>query len=439
MMKEIVQDRLNKMEDLQQRRLLKNLMTGVFLNLVEYQEQMVSGLERRVFEEIGEMDDRHDVYVTMCHRSDFDPIHEYLYPMLPEDVEPTWIDLGGRMAALQEGQGGRLFRLFLELETEQIREIIQLGTEFEGEIVTNEGQYPIRVTLQPCLDYIQEIEKLYDVFQKNGLAWKSLHHPYAYKFVDVMLVGWKEAMPSEAEEIVEISLDLGAYGAYQRPELIPLWNIEKLARKNSGFPVPAVDRVNYEHVLSLKNTGTEHGYLVDGEEANIRYIKRTEDELTIVSPQEKSGIWHLWKITRPVTAVLHKSQYPLVSNRRQDSFLGRYTANQGQIIRSQGEIRRIIHSFDCAQGIELDDIEILQRHYPLAAHAESSTACTYPLNTFINDQIRMEKYKPVMRLQFRLASQIASGEQFILDDLLSFLVAEVQMVFPEYVCEGEWT
>ena len=49
-MKDIIRDRLNKMEDLEQRSMLKNLMTGVFLNLVEYQETLNKQIEQRVFD-----------------------------------------------------------------------------------------------------------------------------------------------------------------------------------------------------------------------------------------------------------------------------------------------------------------------------------------------------------------------------------------------------
>ncbi|MBE0341235.1 normocyte-binding protein, partial [Paenibacillus sp. 28ISP30-2] len=59
-MKELVQDRLSKMDDLEQRRLLKNMMAGVFMNLVEYQEEMTRQLERRVFEEIENTEEKFD-------------------------------------------------------------------------------------------------------------------------------------------------------------------------------------------------------------------------------------------------------------------------------------------------------------------------------------------------------------------------------------------
>lgn len=45
-----------------------------------------------------------------------------------------------------------------------------------------------------------------------------------------------------------------------------------------------------------------------------------------------------------------------------------------------------------------------------------------------------------MRLAFRRGSEdvLPVAPAYILSDLMSFLVSEVQMYFPEYKCEGEW-
>lgn len=88
--------------------------------------------------------------------------------------------------------------------------------------------------------------------------------------------------------VKQISIQLEELEPYKHMNLVPIWNIQRMEMKIGGFPVPAADRVNYEHVLPLRRTGTEHGYLVDGEEANIRYIKRSEEEITVVSPLDKS-------------------------------------------------------------------------------------------------------------------------------------------------------
>ncbi|MGG1618955.1 normocyte-binding protein [Paenibacillus sp. NRS-1782] len=438
-MKELVQDRLSKMEDLEQRRLLKNMMAGVFMNLVEYQEEMTRQLERRVFEEIENTEEKFDVYVSLTSREDYDPIHEFLYPVLPSDTKDKVMDISRVAEVVREGGALPLFTLFLEMETEQITALVRSKRVFGGTLVTETGSYPIRFRLEHNRSYILEIEKLYLMFMQNGMPWKTINHPYAYKFVDCVLVGG-EGEPDADEEIHEITISLEEFDGFKKVDVFPLWNIERLSLKNSGFPIPAIDHVNYEHVLPLSKTGPEHGYLIDGAEGDIRYIKRTEEELTIVTPRDKSGEWNVLKVTKPVLTRLSRQTYPVLSNRRQDSFLGRYAGKQAVIVRAKAEITRIVHSFEAAQGLELERVDIWGGTGRNDVSKLLSKTQTYPLNPFVSDNVRTEEGKQIMRLGFRHASADASPTfpAYILSDLMSFLVSEVQMYFPEYKCEGEW-
>ncbi|EHS56367.1 hypothetical protein [Paenibacillus sp. Aloe-11] len=438
-MKELVQDRLSKMDDLEQRRLLKNMMAGVFMNLVEYQEEMTRQLERRVFEEIENTEEKFDVYVSLTSREDYDPIHEFLYPVLPSDTEDKKVDISRVAEVVREGGAMPLFTLFLEMETERIAALVHSKRIFAGMLVTETGNYPIRFRLEHNRSYILEIEKLYHMFLQNGMPWKTINHPYAHKFVDCVLIGG-DGEPAAHEEIHEITISLEEFDAFKKGDVFPLWNIERLSLKNSGFPIPAMDRVNFEHVLPLRKTGPEHGYLIDGAEGDIRYIKRTEEELTIVTPRDKSGEWNVLKVTKPVTTRLSRQTYPVLSNRRQDSFLGRYAGKQAVIVRAKAEITRIVNSFEAAQGLELERVDIWGGTGRNDISNLVSKTQTYPLNPFVSDNVRTVEGKQIMRLGFRRGSEEAApaSPAYMLSDLMSFLVSEVQMYFPEYKCEGEW-
>ncbi|MEK3734051.1 MULTISPECIES: normocyte-binding protein [Paenibacillus] len=430
-MKELVQERLGKMNDLEQRQLLKNLMTGVFLNLVDYQEEMIRKLEQRVFDELEDPGSRYDIYGAVCSLEDYDPIHEYLFPMLPSDVNRSMVDMSQVAEVIREGGEMKLFGLFLEMDTADILKLAASGRKFHGQLVTDAGSYRIDVTLRASDTYIKEIEKLYHVFLDNGVPWRTVNHPYIRKFVDCVLTGGEED-PQPHEEIREITVSLEEYESVRRQDLIPLWNIERLSLKNSGFPVPAIDRINYEHVLSLRKTGAEHGYLVrPGEEMEIRYIKRSEQELTIVTPREKAAVWEVLKVTRPMELRLGRQMYKLVSNTRRDSFAGRYAHKQGMAVRAKAEIARIVSTMEAGEGLELETVDIVPA-------SQAAAGFTYPLNSFVSDHVRREEDKLVMRLGFRRTEQRGAGPSFIDGDLISFLVSEVQMYFPEYRCVGVW-
>ncbi|AWB43677.1 normocyte-binding protein [Paenibacillus sp. CAA11] len=429
-MKDIVLDRLNKMEDLQQRRILRSLMTSVFLNLTEYQEELNRKVEERVFGEVVEQDGQYDIYGTICHRDERDPLHEYLFPMLPEDGEPEQIDLNQISLALAEGVEARLFTIYLECSHLQIRSLLQSGRTFTGQLVTQRRRYEIRVRLQQNRDYIDEIDKLYPLFLKNGQPWKTVNHPYVYKFVDVILTGCDQELDAEEEEITEVTIQLEEFEKFKRTGLIPLWNIQRLELKTGGFPVPAADRVNFEHVLPLRKLGLEHGYLVEGDEDTIRYIKRTAEEITVVSPREKSDTWRVLRVVEPTSTFISKPTYALMTNRQKSDFVGNYGRKHApRVVRSKGEVLQLIHSFEAASLLEFIDLSIAE-HPPLEP-------LTYELNHFLTDDIRSNSAQQVMRLIFS-DQKLPSELRYMAEDLMSFLVSQVQLLFPEYRCEGEW-
>ena len=54
------------------------------------------------------------------------------------------------------------------------------------------------------------------------------------------------------------------------------------------------------------------------------------------------------------------------------------------------------------------------------------------MNSFIIDEIRDHAYKKCLLLKFR-----GRGDhEFLFRDVMSFLVSEVQLLYPEYACEG---
>ncbi|WP_460014264.1 normocyte-binding protein [Lysinibacillus sp. CTST325] len=423
-MKELMIERLRKIEDLEQRQLLKDIVSGVFVNLIDYQDEMNKRLEERIFNEMDDVENRFDIYVTLSSKEDVDPIHECLFPMRLADLESKSINIKKMLEAFKNNESVELFTLFLECDSMQIQQLLAEHRLFSGKLVTTEGQVEIKVSLTQNTDYLQEINKLYPLFQINGLPWKTINHPFVYKFFNINLVDCPPL--NEDAEITEVIVDLEEYEQEKRLNMVPLWNIERHEVKNVGFPIPAIDKVNYEHVLSIRKIGNEHGYLVEADEDNVRYVKRSDNELTIVSPRDKSGVWQLIKIAKMEDEKIGKLNYELVSNRRIEHFIhkfaNKYTAN----VKTKGEITRMINSFEAADSFELVDVEIVD--------AYSGTSFTHSANTFLTEMIGEDNHKKTMLLKFKANEE----RNFIANDILSFLVSEVQRHFFEYECVGVW-
>ncbi|TQR39902.1 normocyte-binding protein [Lysinibacillus sphaericus] len=423
-MKELMIERLRKIEDLEQRQLLKDIVSGVFVNLIDYQDDMNNRLEERIFNEMDDVEDRFDIYVTLSSKEDVDPIHKCLFPMRPVDLESKSINIKKILEAFKNKESAELFTLFLKCDSMQIQQLLAEQRLFSGKLVTTEGQVEIKVSLTQNTDYLQEMNKLYPLFQINGLPWKTINHPFIYKFFNVNL---EDCPPlNEDAEITEIIVDLEEYEDKKRLNMVPLWNIERHEVKNVGFPIPAIDKVNYEHVLSIRKIGNEHGYLVETDEDNVRYVKRSDNELTIVSPRDKSGVWQLIKIAKMEDEKIGKLHYELVSNRRIEHFIHKFANKYTATVKTKGEITRMINSFEAANSFELVDIEIVD--------AYSGTSFTHSANTFLTEMIGENNHKKTMLLKFKANEE----RNFIANDILSFLVSEVQRHFFEYECVGVW-
>lgn len=417
-------ERLRKIEDLEQRQLLKDIVSGVFVNLIDYQDEMNRKLEERVFNEIEDVENRFDIYVTLSSKEDVDPIHQCLFPMRPADLETKGIDTAKLLQSLKNKEQAVLCTLFLECDSIQIQQLLVEKRRFNGTLVTTEGQVEIKVSLSRNSDYLQEIDKLYPIFQINGLPWKTINHPYAYKFLDVNLVDCPPL--NEDTEIIDMIVDLEEYESKKRLDMVPLWNIERHEVKNVGFPIPAIDKINYEHVLSIRKIGNEHGYLVEADEENVRYVKRSDNELTIVSPQDKSGVWQLIKIAKMEDEKIGKLHYELVSNRRIEHFMHKFASKYTANVKTKGEITRMINSFEAAVSVELVDVDIVDSF--------SRAGFTHSANPFLTEMIGENSHKKTMLLKFKAKAK----KDFIANDILSFLVSEVQRHFFEYKCVGVW-
>lgn len=422
-MKDIIIDKLSKMEDLEQRKILKDIISGVFLNLIDYQESFNKNLEERVFSEIEDKEKRYDVYVTVNNIDNIDPVDDFLYPIISTDLEEKKNDAGKIYEKLIKNEEVCLYTVFMNCDYLKIKEIMRSKKKYTGEIITDNQKYKIKVKLEQNKSYINEIENLYEIFQKNSFCWKTINNPYANKFFDVIITDC-EALENEENEIKEINIDFEEIEEYKMTDVIPLWNVKRMSVKSDGFPMPALDRVNFEHLISLKKLGLDNGYLVDENEGLVKYVMRTSDSLTIVSPEEKASSWNILKISGQGKEQERKLQFELVSNSRKKSFINKFAQKNSQAIRTKGEIARIVNSFEVSKYFELTEIEIID--------SKPKRGTTYDMNYFIIDDIRVAKDKKVMNLKFK-----ANKDSIIIYDLLSFIISEIQMYFPEYQCEGE--
>ena len=192
-----------------------------------------------------------------------------------------------------------------------------------------------------------------------------------------------------------------------------------------GFPVPCEDHKSYEHTISIREYGNEHVYLID-DTAHIHSIRQVENKLIIMGEEAEARKWQVYMIKNGSNRRFERFTYPLMTNRRKDDFLERFSFRQGKRVRTEGELVRFIQGYGMEEYVSYEGFEILDR--------ESSVELseTYSMNSFILDEIREDEYKKRLVLRFRKKSTM----DFLLRDIVSFLVSEVQLMYGEYMCEG---
>lgn len=116
--------------------------------------------------------------------------------------------------------------------------------------------------------------------------------------------------------------------------------------------------------------------------------------------------------------------YPVMENLRKDGFAERFNRKNGQKVKTKGELERFIRGFELEGYIEYQDCRLEDE----GGEPEE----TYSMNFFMKDEIRAQKGRRRLLLFFKAKGK----ETWMLRDIASFIVSEVQELYPEYQCEG---
>ena len=421
-MKEHFLEELNAIGDLEQRKLLKNIVVGCFSGIIDYQETANRELMERVFNEVEDRESRYEIYMTVCPQQEVDPIDEFLFPVFAEDLDEVQYDMEEIATKLAQDEEVKLFNIFMKCDYPEVKKLVDFPHTYRGTLRTNLDEYEIKVCLKPDRRYLQEIVRLYHLFHKNGVCWKTVNLAYANRFFDVYLIQCDRELNSK-EEIKEITFDLAEYEEYKMTGMVLLWNIQRVSARSNGFPVAATDRVNYKHAISITKLGEDNGYLVDEKTDRFHYLTRSQSEIAVVCPEERATNWNLLKITRPSSTQERAYLFHPVSNGHKSSFINNYAQRHPVAIRTKAEIFRILSAFEVSRDYKLEAIEL--------SPCQETECFTYDMNFFISDDIRLASDKKIMTLKFK-----ALNDSFLRYDMVSFLVSVVQMFFPEYECQG---
>lgn len=422
-MEEMIKKEISQISSLKERVVFKDVVERLFLALYETNQEMYRELESRIMDDLAFDLNRYQITVGIVERAYWDPSHHLLSPIRDGDTAIPAYELSEIALQLKEEGRSLVKTYFMESDHLEIQNLLA-REKIAGKIYTDTGEYPAEFTVCRNERYLREICRLYEVFVSNGVPWQTVNAPYLYKFVDIYLVKLPEEM-KQAQTILKIEPDLEEFVQWTHEDYLPIWNIRKMKMDSVGFPVPCEDHKSYEHTISIREYGNEHVYLID-DTTHIHSVRQIENKLVIMGEEPEARKWQVYMIKNGAIRRFERFTYPLMTNLRKDDFLERFGSRQGQRVRTEGELVRFIQGYGMEEYVSYEGFEILDRENS-AEFPE-----TYSMNSFILDEIREDTYKKRLVLRFRKKSTL----EFLLRDIVSFLVSEVQLMYGEYMCEG---
>lgn len=424
-MKEMIRCELQSISSLEDRVALKELMERVFLPLYDTNLEMYRELERRIREELAYDVNRYLIRTGIVEQRYVDLTHHLMAPMDNGDLEENSYRMDELLEALQTEGEYPLMTVMLQCDFLELKGLWKKDPEFIGTIETENPKrtWKIKVKLRKNTRYLEKTAELYRLFIKNGIPWQTINAPYLYKMADVVLADAEEGLTGK-EKIKKIEIQFGQCSSFIRYHMVPLWNVRRLLLDSVGFPVPCEDHQNYEHIISVQEYGTGHAYLADDDQELGSVVQR-ENKLFIVSRAGEAKKWSIYTIRNGTESRIDYEAYPVMKNHRAESFSEGFRRRWNLDIKTRAELARFIRGFGMEDFVRYQDCEVLDRY--------EEEPETYSMNPFVEDEIRDTSAQKKLVLYFKPGAR----EAWLQRDAASFLVSEVQRLYPEYECGGK--
>lgn len=419
--KEMIRREIQSISVLEERIAFKDMMEGVFLSLYEKNEEMYKALETRVMDDLAYDINRYRICTGLVEKMYLDVSHHLLTAVCEEDMKPTTCSIVEIREAIEKDGKACLSTILLKGDAVEIQNLLKKEYAFSG-ILKVDKEYQVSVRMEPCTRYLKKMEKLYHLFMKNGIPWQTINAPYFFKMMDLVVYDIPNEIPN-SEMIKGFRVDFEEYSSMVFYDVIPLWNVWKLTLEGTGFPIPCGDYENFEYAISVQEYGPQNVYLME-DKAGIQSVRQNRNKLLITGQAGLKRKWDVYMVKCGEKSRIDQYTYPIMENIRKDGFAERFQKKHGQRVKTKGELERFVRGFGLEEYVEYQGCRLE------AENGEQRE--TYSMNFFIKDEIREQKGRKNLVLFFKAKG----NENWLLRDIASFIVSEVQEFYPEYQCVG---
>jgi hypothetical protein len=422
-METYINKRMLEITSLKDRRLFKEITEKLLLEINDYNQKAYQTLEQRILNEHKSQQNDFAIYLTLTDLKHYDATDTFMYPMAAEDVKQNDYDNAEIRKALEHNENIKLLTVFIQTTVTNIHKLMNTNRFFQGVIRTQKAEYKGTFQISRNERYLELVKNLYYIFGVNYQPWMTVCEAYIAKMFDVFLCSAPQI--PEKDEILEVSIDFEEFNDSVYYNMIPLWNLEKKLEKTSTYPEACIDKVNYEHRIFSHRLKEECEYLIMNTDIEITNIRRLNGDLLITCPLDNPCEWSLYQVNKRNGKEYYL--YPMLSNQSKESFAGSLTEMFRRSIKTKAELARLMEAFSYDNYVIFKEFEILE------TAPEELNTCNYNMDGFILDEIRIGRSRQTLVLYFAAVEQ----GHYLNEDIMSFLVTQVQKIFPEYLCIGE--
>lgn len=413
--KQIIKNDVNQLNE-DEIDIFKKSIESMFHNLIDSVNNKHQEIEKSIENSYKNLKKSLYFSSTLIQMNELKYYGNQFYPILPEKDKYSYENI---LVSIKNNESVSIGKLYFE---KNYLENIDEKNFYFGTITTDTENYEVKIRLKKFEGYKNEVRNLYIYSQNNFISWTTPNMPFLNSFFEIEAVEFPEGLITE-ERIVDISFNLEEHEDQYVSNLCPVWSIKKEEKIGSNDPILISNEVfRYKTGLSEDDTVIfiNNNYKIYG----LDYDSGNNLEITIDKSEIKGFSYYL--IKRISSQINNVNAYPIWNNEKTSGFLDSFGSFYNKRIRSYGEIRRIISTMTFAKDYVLKEIYINSRK------EYQNKILTYEVNEWIKQDIRDEEKKDLMVLVFQ--NDLSDSFAY---DILSFIVSEIQLLFPEYRCIGE--
>ena len=409
---EIIEIELKNLS-LEERRIFREDSLKTFYELLEKTKQNMNSFENHILESIGKDSDDVNIETFLVPEDTMYLFEESYSSILKKETEESFLDIIETEEKIYK-------RIFITDSYDKIQKLD--GKKLKGSINVKGETYSVDFVLKHDTELIKKFELMYDVFSLNSIKWKTYNSPYARKAFILKVVDFDENIYNLIDGTEQIIIEKEELKEKWIEDHTLIWNIKETTINGDGLIRPTTNRIHYEHTILLENIKSV--YLTPTEHHVYHILKPNNETLKILTSEAGEILWRILRIEDKDYGESNQLKYSFFTNKSNLSFVNKLKLDRNIRIRSEGELKRIIYSFTkIREYFRFCGVEISQ--------SKEGVFPLYELNSFIVDEFSLKGKLTYLKLSFEFLKV-----DIYTVDLLSFLISEIQLYFPEYKCVG---